>query len=171
MSPPYQATPTDQRGDRIGRSHMVTAPRPESRKRRRSRKATTTTSTPTPSRTSRTAGTGDVDLGRDLRGLGEDGHPPLGDREETTVRRDDDVLTGLGADGDDTTLGELPQQGCVAGEDTQLALGRASDDHPGFAGPDLLLDSHQLDLQGRHDTPRLNERGGSTVAACRGRAL
>ena len=39
MSPPYQATPTDQRGDPTGRSHMVTAPSPESRNRRRSRKA------------------------------------------------------------------------------------------------------------------------------------
>ena len=38
MSPPYQATPTDQRGEPTGRSHMVTAPRPESRNRRRSRK-------------------------------------------------------------------------------------------------------------------------------------
>src|SRR3712207_4019922 len=37
-SPPYQATPTDQRGEPVGRSHMVTAPSPVSRKRRRSRK-------------------------------------------------------------------------------------------------------------------------------------
>src|SRR3954465_16080517 len=58
MSPPYQATPTAHRGDRTGRSHMVTAPRPESRNRRRSRNATAITTSATPGRTSRTVVTG-----------------------------------------------------------------------------------------------------------------
>src|SRR5947209_13613809 len=53
MSPPYQATPTDQREWPEVRSHMVTAPSPESRKRRRSRKATTTATTRAASRTRR----------------------------------------------------------------------------------------------------------------------
>ena len=67
----------------------------------------------------RLAGAGDVDLGRDLRGLGEDGHPPLGDRQEAAVRRDDDVLAGVGADRHDAALGELAEQRRVTGQYTR----------------------------------------------------
>ena len=68
---------------------------------------------------------------------------------------DDDVVTGLGADGDHTTLGELAQQRGVAGQHAQLSLGGAGDHHPGLTRPEHSLDGHQLHLQGRHDTPRV----------------
>ena len=196
-----------------GRSHMVTAPSPESRNRRRSRKTTTTTTSADPSRTSRTVVTGvraaggrsavgesGVLAGRPQPGLRPAGGverlgfvaepsarlrasrarstsisveisavsarmetPALGDREEAAVGRDDDVLAGVGADRHDAALGELAEQGRVTGQDTQLALGRAGDDHRGLAGPDLPLDGHQLDLQGRHDTPRVSTRTGPAL--------
>ena len=72
-----------------------------------------------------------------------------------------DVLAGVGADGHDAALGELAEQRGVTGQDTELALGRAGDDHRRLAGPDLPLDGHQLDLQGRHDTPRDPRTGPS----------
>ena len=205
-SPPYQATPTDQRGEPTGRSHMVTAPRPESRKRRRSRKATASDDDQHAragpagpwSRAAggrdrlRSRGASGGLAGRAQPGLGPAGgveglrarrrRPPRGAAPRGRARRRSrwrsprsrrgwtrprsvtdrkppwaatiDVLAGLGADGDDTALGQLAQQRRVAGQHAQLALGRAGDDHRRLAGPDLPLDGHQLDLQGRHDTPR-----------------
>ena len=35
----------------------------------------------------------------------------------------------------------------LPGKDTELALGRAGDEHLGLTGPDLLLDRHKLDVQ------------------------
>src|SRR3712207_9391769 len=40
----------------------------------------------------------DVDLGGDLRGLGEDRHTLVGDRQEAAVRGHDHVVPGPGAD-------------------------------------------------------------------------
>src|SRR4051794_19975219 len=147
VSPEYQATPTAHRGAPGARSHMVTAPRPESRNRRRIRKAATRPTSSSPSRTSRAVVTGNrlstrgprgaqasgsgvlaggaepglgaacgserirvvavglrpaqgltgplhVDLLGELGGLGQDGHTPVGDRQEPAVGGHDEVLTG-----------------------------------------------------------------------------
>src|SRR5256714_3876613 len=80
-----------------------------------------------------------------LRGFGQYRHAVHADREEPAGDLPGEMAVRP-VHPDLARLLELPEQRCVAGHDPELTLGRPGDEHVGVAGPDALLDGHDVDV-------------------------
>src|ERR1044072_4022791 len=89
--------------------------------------------------------------GRERRGvdrLGDDDHLVAVDGQETAV--DGGALGALPRLDPDLTLDEDPEQRRVSGQDAQLAVDGAGDDHVVLALPDLAVRCDEFKLPGAH---------------------
>src|SRR5512139_3780488 len=78
--------------------------------------------------------------------LGEDRDPVTGHRQEAAGDVVGELLAGP-LDAYLAGLGEQAEQWGVPGHHAEFALDGARDDHLGVAGPHLLLDGYEIDVQ------------------------